>query len=401
MNRWLNEYDFFSKANFASFLQSHNISNITQLTPAHPAWQDVQNQLQQIENQWAARTNKTPARVILTSAQATEQRFLKLLGKNVTLQDAEHDYINNVHRIPWNPTVIDAHPFGLVLAMRHESEHGSQSVGAGYATNEHKLIWIERACSAATQDYYWVRLSEMNARMKEAEWCLEMMSTQKGHTSVDDRSAILQMARSLLPKIWDIRLKDDLLFITQAQQKTIKKKDADVDLLKQAFPGIKERDLFYQAGNFVTKEASKIYREHFARLKAVQDKLAQAIATWEHDLPIERKQYEQKQENQKLETYAQQYGLPVLTDVPNGVIAIPIKATYAEETLQNLTEKHHSPAIVIFSNKQSQLIYDQEPVPRPYSTSPSLRMQWQAENALPEIDTPTEIEHGDDERFDD
>ena len=102
-----------------------------------------------------------------------------------------------------------------------------------------------------------------------------------------------------------------------------------------------------------------------------------------------------------MEVCAQQYGFPVLTDMPDGVTAVPIKTTYAEESLQNLTEKHYSPAIVIFSNKQAQLIYDPEPVPRPYSTSPSLRMQWQVKNMLPEMDVHTELEHGDDERFDD
>lgn len=402
MNRWIDEYKFFEKAQFDAFLRANNVANPAELTTTHPVWREIQRHLQQVENQWSQIANKTPAQVYLVPSQKTEQRFLRFSAEGVSLQDAEHEYTNNLHRIPWNPTAVDAHPMELVLSMRHEEEHGMQDFGIGYSSNERSLIWIERACSHTTEQYYWIRLSEMNARMKEAEWCTEMMTTHKGHTSIADRAAILQMAKSLLPKLWDIRLAQQLVPLNTAQQKAIKKKDVDIDILQCAFPGTKARDLLHQAEKFLSTEASKIYREHFSRLKAVAEQLSKDIDQWEQDLQTEQKQHKQKQENQTIADCAQQYGIPVLTEVPDGVIAVPLQSGYTAETLQNLTAKHHSPAIVLFSNKEAQLIYDIAPTPRSYSTSPSLQMQWQVANALPTMDAPetTEVEHSDDERFD-
>lgn len=401
MTRWFEEYNFFTQKQFDEFLQQHGIQDIKAVKSDDAIWKQIEEHLQQVENAWSNTLEKTQSTVRLLLPEIETPNLATVLQGGNSELEAEHDYIQNEHHIPCSLTSVDAHPFDLILAMRHEAEHGAQDFGAGYSKSEGTLIWIERACSHATEDYYWVRLSEMNARMKEAEWCTEMMTTHKSHTSIEDKAAILQMAKGLLPKLWDIRLAEQLVPINTAQQKAIKKKDVDTDLLQRAFPDIKERDLYHKAIKFLSTEASKIYREHFFRLKTVSEQFEKDIQKWEQELQAELKQHKQKQENQTIEACAQQYGIPVLTSMPKGAISIPLQTTYVAETLQNLTDKHYSPAIVIFSNKEAQLVYDIAPVPRSYSTLPSLRMQWQMENEASNENPVDPIEyHGHDDRFD-
>ena len=176
---------------------------------------------------------------------------------------------------------------------------------------------------------------------------------------------------------------------------------SEYEELKQGFSETRERDILHAAKQLVKYTSRQLYRDCETKLQAVQQQFATDIATWELRLPKEAEKEKQKQERAVVSAIATQYGIPVLTDMPDGVIAVPLQSGYTAETLQNLTAKHHSPAIVLFSNKEAQLIYDIAPTPRSYSTSPALRTQWQLENEGQNENPAEPIEHsGHDDRFD-
>ena len=399
MNKWLPEYTLLTKQNIDQLLKDYGVTR-EDVDENHPVTQELERRLQQVENIWAAQDKRPPAQVHLTIAQSTfgpVQLTPEEQWKTLTF----HDFVAHTHQIPWHPNAFGMSELELLDSMRHETEHGAQSVGFGYTEQEKQLIWIERACKTRTEDYYWVRFSEMTARMKEAEFCIDMLQNHKSHLTAPDRQNLLYTAESVLRRLTYQCTKTDLAKLQKAQKRFLHYKSTQTPYLEKVLNG-SHRQQNAKAYQFLKNIAPTLYKEYFERLQATREQLAQYVTEWQQSIPNAVKRYEHNQENERLQELAQQYGIPVLTELPESVHTMPIHGdSHAEQYIKQKKHQEYNAALVVFSNKPAQLIYDTERVPRPYSISPSLRMQWQVENMLPEIDVPADIEHGDDERFDD
>lgn len=280
----------------------------------------------------------------------------------------------------------------LLDSMRHETEHGAQSVGFGYTEQEKQLLWIERACKTQTENYYWVRFGEMTARMKEAEFCIDMLQNHKSHLSAPDQQNLLYTAESVLRRLTYQCTKVDLEKLQKSQKRFLHYKHTQTPYLEKVFHGV-NRQQNAMAYKFLKETAPTLYKDCFERLQATHQQLAQYISQWQQSIPDAVKRYKHHQENERLQELAQQYGLPVLTELPDGAQTLPIHGdSHAEQYLQDSTKRRYNPVLII-TNKPALLAYDTAPVPRPYSTSPALRMQWRLENETPNDASTDAPEH--------
>lgn len=403
MQNLTSQYLEFKQENIQALFKEHNVSR-HQITPNHPAMQALEHKLQNIENALAKQHNRKAARVIMT--QATVSMSMVTGAKSAEErwhQEVSHNFARNTHKFAWYTRANEPCEFDLLIALQHEAEHANQSVGFGYTQDEKALVWVERACRSGLTDNYWSQLSEMSARMKEAEFCIEMLTTHKVHLSVHDQQSIMHLAESVLRRLTYKTTEESLNALQQQQKEYLNKKILPAQYLNEAFPNAFLWQRNAAALDFLQHTAPKLYEDCYKRLQDVHERLSQYVAEWQHSIPNAVKRYEHQQENERLQELAIQYGIPVLTEMPESVHTMPIHGdSHAEQYIQQKQQQAYNAALVVFSNKPAQLIYDTERIPRPYSTSPSLQMQWQVTNALPTMDAPeaTEIEYSDDERLD-
>lgn len=380
MQNLTSQYLEFKQENIQALFKEHNVSR-HQITPNHPAMQALEHKLQNIENALAKQHNRKAARVIMT--QATVSMSMVTGAKSAEErwhQEVSHNFARNTHKFAWYTRANEPCEFDLLIALQHEAEHANQSVGFGYTQDEKALVWVERACRSGLTDNYWSQLSEMSARMKEAEFCIEMLTTHKAHLSVYNQQSIMHLAESVLRRLTYNTTPETIQQLQQYQKEWLDAKRWPAKYLGKAFPDVSVWQRNDVAMDFLEHKAPNIYNDWFQRLQDVQRVLADHIAEWQVAIPAAIQQHEHEQEITRLTELARQYGVPVITEQPQDAHALPIhRDPYAERHIQNTTQHHYSPALVV-SNKPTQLIYDNTPIPRPYSTSPALRMQWQAEN---------------------
>lgn len=379
MIQWCHECDIFTEQNFQHLLESFGVTSRAELHANHPVFAEVQRRLQLVENAWAKAVDKPPAHIQLSFAPdiLSERSGHHLTPAEKWRATTRHNFINNIHYIPWRPTIFEFSELELLNSMRHETEHGSQSVGYGYTDKERKLIWIERSCKPHTEDFYWVRFSEMTARMKEAEWCIECLTTNKDSLSVYDRQSMLNTAQGVLRRLtYDCSL-EKLKGLKDAQLKYLSHKILPARYASMAFP---DTNILLQKSaicRFLRDEANTIYDDCFAKLEVMRKRLSTCIEECQQALPKELQQYEHKQENERLQKLAQIYNIPVLPDAPGDIVMVSIHGDKcAEQHIRQAVEHQYSPAIVISANKPAQLIFDNIPIPRAYSTSADLQKEW-------------------------
>ena len=404
MTQWLQEYCIFRKNDCENMIQSHNETR-AHITDDSASVQTLSSELEKIETIWSSHAQREAATVEVTPARSVGA---KLTGRMETPEEAwhnevSHDFVNNHHKLTWHANANTPCDFDTLIALRHEAEHANQSVGFGYTQDEKALIWIERACHLGQSENYWAQFGEMNARMKEAEFCIDLLTTHKSHLSVYDQQSIMHLAESVLRRLTYKTTEESLNALQQQQKEYLHKKILPAQYLNEAFPNAFLWQRNAAALDFLQHTAPKLYEDCYKRLQDVHERLSQYVAEWQQSIPNAVKRYEHQQENERLQELAIQYGIPVLTEMPESVHTMPIHGdSHAEQYIQQKQQQAYNVALVVFSNKPAQLIYDTERIPRPYSTSPSLQMQWQVANALPTIDVPEvpEVEHSDDERFD-
>lgn len=383
MNALLQQYLGFRQKDVQTLLKQHNVTR-PQVAPGHPVMHALQEKLQHIENTIAAQHKRKPAQVMLTQAQVSQSSFSG--GKSAEEawhQEVSHNFANNTHKFAWYHNANEPCEFDLLIALQHEAEHANQSVGFGYTQEEKALIWIERACRSGQSDNYWPQFSEMSARMKEAEFCVEMLTTHKSHLSVYDQLSIMHLAESVLHRLSYQTTNESIATLQQSQKDYLEEKRFPAQYLSKAFP----QTFFWQrnfvALSFLENTAPSLYENCYQQLQDVHRQLAQYVAEWQKSIPNAVKRYEHNQENERLQKLAQQYKIPVLTELPEGVHTLPIHGdAHAERYIQDSVKRGYSPALII-THQPAQLVYDTQPVPRPYSTSPALRTQWQSENEAP------------------
>lgn len=402
MTQWLQQYHIFRKNDCDNMITNHGETRAS-ITDNSASVKTLKLELDQIEKVWSAQAHRQSATLQLTPSRNVGAI---VAGRRETPEErwyneVSYDFVNNQYKLTWHVNANTPCDIDILIAMRHEAEHANQSVGFGYTQEEKALIWIERACHSGSSENYWSQFSEMNARMKEAEFCIEMLTTNKTHLSVYDQLSIMHLAESVLRRLSYQTTNESIAILQQYQKDYLAGKALPAQYLSQAFP----QTFFWQrnaaALNFLENTAPSIYENCYKQLQEVHRQLSQYVAEWQKTIPNAIQRYEHQQENARLQELAQQYCIPVLTELPENAQQMPVHGdSHAARYIQETANRRYNPALVV-NNKPAQLVYDNAPIPRPYSTSPSLRMRWQAENALPEIDTPPEIEYGDDERFDD
>ncbi len=390
MMQWCPECDIFTKQNFQQLLEDFGVTSRAELHANHPVFAEVQRRLQLVENAWANAVNKPPATIQLSFA---PDILAGRSGKPLTPAEkwratTRHNFINNIHYIPWRPTIFEFSELELLNSMRHETEHGSQSIGYGYTDKERQLIWIERSCKSKTEDYYWVRFSEMTARMKEAEWCIECLTSNNNQLSVYDRLSILNTAQGVLRRLTYDCSSEKLNGLKCAQLKYLEHKILPARYASMAFP---DTNILLQKSaicRFLKDEANTIYDNYFEKLHVMRNCLSRCIEECQQSLPRELQQYEHNKENERLQELAKNYNIPVLSAAPGDTTMVSIhEDKRAEQHIRHAVEHQYSPAIVISANKPAQLIFDNTPIPRAYSTSPDLQREW----AIMQNNTPEDF----------
>lgn len=384
MTQWIRQYHIFRK-NDCNQMIADNRETRASITDSSLSVKKLQFELDHIEKIWSAQAHRQSAALQLTPSRNVGAI---VTGRRETPEEKWHnevsyDFVNNQYKLTWHVNANMPCDFDILIAMRHEAEHANQSIGFGYTQDEQMLIWIERACHSGSSENYWSQFSEMNARMREAEFCIELLTTHKAHLSVYDQLSIMHLAESVLHRLSYQTTNESIVALQQSQKGYLEGKRFPAQYLSKAVPPT----FFWQrnsaALSFLENTAPSLYENCYQKLQDVHRQLSQYVSQWQQSIPNAVQRYEHNQENERLQELAQQYSIPVLTELPDGVRTLPIHGdSHAERYIQDSAKRGYSPALII-TNQPAQLVYDTKPVPRSYSTSPALRMQWQSENEAP------------------
>ena len=117
--------------------------------------------------------------------------------------------------------------------------------------------------------------------------------------------------------------------------------------------------------------------------------VSQTLSEMLHEMRTERNEVqqsalraEQLKTQQMAMDYAKALHIPVVFQQPENPPYgnQTLYPTTMQDLLLNSTFTQHSRVIVIEEGKAPQLMYDHRPIPRPYSTNPTLRAQWETEH---------------------
>lgn len=318
MDKWLPQYTKFRQKDCEQLCQKYNASRF-HIQDGHIVIQKMQNILQTIENTLADEAHRPRAEVILTLS--------RNLGKSITGKplspeekwhnEVSHNFVTNQHKLVWYANATNPSEFDLLFALIHESEHAAQSIGYGYNENEHKLIWIERACHGLTDAQYASRFSEMCARIKEAQLCINMLTIHKSHLSIHDQQNVLYIAQGVLRRLKSNCTPQKINELQQIQQSYLRTKITPLKYLQKAFPKMSILQRNKQAYNFLKNIAPDIYRECFNNLQNMQQQqLSDLLTDCQIKIPALVQQYEHKQEIERLSALAQKYNIPIIKELP-------------------------------------------------------------------------------------
>lgn len=297
------------------------------------------------------------------------QQYLGFRQKDVQTLLKQH----NVTR----PQVAPGHP--VMHALQEKLQHIENTIAAQHKRKPAQVMLTQAQVSQS---------SFSGGKSAEEAWHQEVShnfanNTHKSHLSVYDQLSIMHLAESVLHRLSYQTTNESIATLQQSQKDYLEEKRFPAQYLSKAFP----QTFFWQrnfvALSFLENTAPSLYENCYQQLQDVHRQLAQYVAEWQKSIPNAVKRYEHNQENERLQKLAQQYKIPVLTELPEGVHTLPIHGdAHAERYIQDSVKRGYSPALII-THQPAQLVYDTQPAPRPYSTSPALRTQWQSENEAP------------------
>jgi ElaB/YqjD/DUF883 family membrane-anchored ribosome-binding protein len=282
--------------------------------------------------------------------------------------------------------------------MTHEAEHAAQIHSPLYNSTQRKLIAVSNLCYDRAQPgmsdaelrqvdiNYRNNYSELCARLAEADVYIQAYQLLKEiapeqliqQATINAYDEIVRMMRT------DVSI-DAALALNERNVGLISDENYRIKALSKFFPESTKSSLRNDVQEFLQTAAPALYSIAIIAIQEKADILSQILQELKQTRQevIEAKQAKQAQEfNQKILATAQAAHVPVLFQMPE-------HAPYGQEWLYpaNLEGlllspkgKQYSPAVVCEAGKTPMFIYDHSPIPRPYSTSPALRTQWEAEH---------------------
>ena len=286
----------------------------------------------------------------------------------------------------------------LLCQFYHEAEHATQHKGVIYNHTQKQLIAIaatlysQHALGESTERTRQVDIEyrnnyqELFAHMAEAKLCIaayqELLQTNPEQL-IQDKTILVfdDVAQRLLTGV----SLDNALAMNERNIHTLLCEPVDTELLRQYFTGETDKEICQNAAKFLQTTAPALYAlamDKAQELGRVLRNMIQEMRQEQQAIQQAALREQQLKTQQMVLSYAKACNIPVLYQTPENA-PYGCQALYPS-TIQDLlvhsTFTQHSRVIVMEEGKTPQLMYDHRPIPRPYSTNPALRAQWEAEH---------------------
>ncbi len=286
----------------------------------------------------------------------------------------------------------------LLCQFYHEAEHAAQHKGAIYNHTQKQLIAIaatlysHHVLGESTERTRQVDIEyrnnyqELFAHMAEAKLCIaayqELLQTNPEQL-IQDKTILVfdDVAQRLLTGV----SLDNALAMNERNIQTLLCEPMDTELLRQYFAGETDEEVCQNAAEFLQTTAPALYAlaiDKAQELGSVLLNMIQEMRQEQQAIQQAALREQQLKTQQMVLSYAQACNIPVLYQKPENAPygCQSLYPSTIQDLLVHSTFTQHSRVIVMEEGKQPQLMYDFRPIPRPYSTNPTLRAQWEAEH---------------------
>ena len=282
--------------------------------------------------------------------------------------------------------------------MAHEADHAAQLHSPIYSETQRKLFAVSNLCYDRAQPgmsadelrqvdiNYRNNYSELYARLAEAEVYIQAYRLLKDiapeqliqQATINAYDAMLTMMTA------DVDIAS-ALNLNERNIELVQNPDYRIKTLAKFFPDSTRDSLRGDVLEFLGTTAPALYSIAINQTQEKIETLSQMLKEMRQmrEEVIAAKQVQQANElRQQVRNTANAIHIPVLSQMPEQEPwgQERLYAQTVNSTLLTPKQMQYSPAVVIEQGKQPVFVYDLQPIPRPYSTNPTLRAQWETEH---------------------
>lgn len=276
----------------------------------------------------------------------------------------------------------------VLSKLYHEDEHARQRAGCGYDPDQQKMIAIARALydkDNVNHLFYRNNYIELYARLAEAKM-LVAACTFCAPTDVSEkhpmwRDDILRVYKNMHTELTQDVSRENMQILNEENQHREVPPER-LKILYRAFPEYKTPESVVQAAHdFLAQKGMMLYQRVYddtqawdSIICALHRRLTADKAVFEAAQALVQKQAE-------WDDIIKQYNVPTISSIPEGVQVRPISENPNITALCKLNDEMlYNVAFCRHPAHGYCLVFDNNKIPRPYSTNPTLRAQWEAEH---------------------
>ena len=372
----------------------HHKSN-DELHDSHPFFKAASKELSKIVKDLAWLDSRRAAKVQLhydsrspydafaVSAEMLPPELRNKQGFNQ--RDTWYDPVRNRINIAMQPMNTGLQ---ILCKLYHEDEHARQRAGRGYDPDQQKMIAIARALYDKDDDnhiFYRNNYVELYARLAEAKllisaytFCAPSDPTTAHPMWRDD---ILRVYKNMHTELTqDVSLENMQILTDTNQHREIPPEK--LKLLHEAFPGYKTPEAVTQAAHeFLQSRGMNLYQRVYDDTQAWDS----MICAMHHKLTVDKETFETTvalvQKQTEWDAVIQEYNVPRIAYIPDGAQVRTISQDPNITALCKLNDNMlYNIAFCAHPTYGYCFIFDENKLPRQYSTNPALRAQWEAEH---------------------
>lgn len=336
---------------------------------------EVDVNVREREYEW---TEKVP-KWLRTLRELTRKPAQIAQSENVYVADADSTY----HSWQWNVThfAIKYTKTGLEIlgSVVHEGEHADQSDTSLHSDPEQKLILLNRMLyTQPEQDMvaYHVNYNEMRARMQEAKLYIELFEYMQSDPlwNIAERQEFWRACKELNQNLMADVSEKSINNITNWLVKSLRHIDQDCQYFHEVFKGATPRERNQSAADFLNDEGRKLHLALFEEMKQLSTQLSRINNQLSKEVSFEHKDTTELQDHRRrVIRECNDANIPLvqvdkLVPYPQCMIVVDDINTSIQQAIEQ-AQTYYNSALTITSQGLC-IVYDTEPLLRPYSTIP-------------------------------